>query len=95
MTPRPDWHADAACLCEDPGLWDDDHRGAPVEEARVRALAVAICAECPVRQACLAAALEEESAGGGRYRHTIRGGLTGDQRAALARRRRRAEGRVA
>ena len=45
-------------------------------------LALAICADCPVRDACLSAALIEETGVGRHGRHGIRGGQTPDERAA-------------
>ncbi|MFJ9029769.1 WhiB family transcriptional regulator [Streptomyces sp. NPDC102274] len=48
-----------------------------------------ICGICPVRQACLEAAMTEERAGEHIIRAGIRGGLTPRQRAALSRRLRR------
>lgn len=45
-------------------------------------LARAICADCPVREACLAAALTEERGMGLHARHGIRGGKTPAERLA-------------
>jgi WhiB family transcriptional regulator, redox-sensing transcriptional regulator len=44
-------HAGLPCRENDPGLWFAEHRG-EVE------LAKALCRTCPVREACLAGALE-------------------------------------
>lgn len=76
---RPDssWEQDAACRTADPEAWFPiTGTGAP---------AIRICRQCPVRQACLDAAMAEENGLPVDHRHGIRGGLTRKQRYALAR----------
>ncbi|WP_232676718.1 WhiB family transcriptional regulator [Nocardioides sp. R-C-SC26] len=51
----PAWHAVAACRKSDPAAWFP-RSSDPNHPQRLRALAV--CGECPVRAACLAAAVE-------------------------------------
>lgn len=51
LSGRPSWHRQAACRGKGPGQWFPG-RGESTEPAR------AICAECPVKADCLAAALE-------------------------------------
>jgi hypothetical protein len=83
-----DWRTSAACRGEDPDLWfplSDDVRWAlQIEQAK------AICNRCPVRGACLAAALREE--GARRDRYGIRGGLADTERRQLRRRKDRGTG---
>ncbi|MEV7867436.1 WhiB family transcriptional regulator [Streptomyces sp. NPDC088124] len=52
--------------------------------------ALKVCARCPIRAACLETAMEQEGAARASIRAGIRGGQTGQQRAALYRRRARA-----
>lgn len=72
-----DWMVSAACRGMDPELWF------PVTEvgpgARQVARAKAVCAGCPVRDECLAFALELKLAEG------VFGGLTPSERAACVR----------
>lgn len=76
--------ADAACKSEDPDLFfASDFERMADWEARI-AKAKAVCARCPVRDACLAYALDTSQWFG------IWGGLTEDERRALLRRQRRA-----
>lgn len=78
-----DWRHDAACNDEDPELFF------PVSEigpgARQTAEAKAVCARCPVREACLHYALDHGLDDG------IFGGTTERERRALARARPRRE----
>ena len=76
LIPAP-WMVDAACADADPSLFFVAH-GKPASEAK------AICAGCPVREACLDYALQTKE------RHGIWGGLSERQRQAEARRRRQA-----
>jgi WhiB family redox-sensing transcriptional regulator len=69
-TPRPDWQQHAECRGMDPTLFFVE-RGDSVAPARV------VCAECPVRIACLAAGMDEV--------HGMWGGLTGRERQAVRR----------
>ena len=69
------WRTDAACRDDDTSIFFSDD---PADAAR----AVAMCAECPVRQACLEFALDSRQADG------IWGGLTEMQRRRERRRRR-------
>ncbi|GGZ72896.1 WhiB family transcriptional regulator [Streptomyces echinoruber] len=86
--PRPhDWEADAACLDADPGLFfpADHGRAAPLVEQQAKA----VCALCPVVEACLRHALTwPESAG-------VWGGLGEGERALLRRRMQRRSRRAA
>ena len=69
------WWERAACRGSDPELFFPVASCGPVFEAQVVA-AKAVCARCPVRPSCLAAALE-------RLPYGIAGGLTEDERRAL------------
>jgi WhiB family redox-sensing transcriptional regulator len=74
--------ADAACKSEDPDLFfAPDFERMADWEARI-AKAKAVCARCPVRDACLAYALDTDQWFG------IWGGLTEDERRVLLRQRR-------
>lgn len=90
-TLRPvDWRTASACREVDPELFfptPGDARG--VNYAKE------ICASCPVRRTCLAAALAEEGGRAKNNRFGVRGGLTHGQRYALYHRRRMAERRAA
>lgn len=75
-----DWRerGEGACTGYDPNLWFAAERSHDAE------IAVTICyRECPVRETCLAHALERDE------RHGIWGGLTECERATLRRRRHR------
>ncbi len=77
-----DWRHRAACLEEDPELFFPIGTSGP---ALVQAgEAKAVCAGCPVRETCLAWALETGQMAG------IWGGLDEEERRALKRRRARA-----
>src|SRR3954471_9672451 len=52
---RPD--PDLPCHSDDPDLWFAEH---PIQINRAKAL----CAECPIREACLAGALDRAEAAG-------------------------------
>ncbi|ONK09492.1 WhiB family transcriptional regulator [Streptomyces sp. MP131-18] len=69
------WADRAACGQVDTELWF----------AADTAQAVAICGRCPVRRACLAAAMAEEAGCGPDRRWGVRGGLTRHDRWRLAR----------
>lgn len=69
------------CEGTDLDLWFPPSGGAHAGLVRE---ALRICGTCPERAACLDAALEEEAAAGNCYRHGIRGGMTADQRSAIA-----------
>ena len=75
------WMADGLCLTHpDPDLWVPDGRGRG--GAAAYALAREVCGQCPVQAPCLAFALANEQktdARAGMY-----GGLTPDERTALA-----------
>ena len=73
--PNQHWTAQAACRGIDVELFFAD--------ALTGAAVIKVCDTCPVRQDCLQAAMTEEGHWG--VRHGIRGGLTGNQRARLAR----------
>jgi WhiB family redox-sensing transcriptional regulator len=70
------WEADARCRLYDPEIFFDPG-------VRSQRRAKAICAKCPVREACLAFALQSRTEFG------IWGGLSGRERVALVRRSRR------
>ncbi|GAA4706488.1 WhiB family transcriptional regulator [Streptomyces youssoufiensis] len=80
-TPAP-WAASALCAQVDPELFFPEIGGSSAVTAR------RICAACPVRAECLAAALFEEGDCAPSYRHGIRGGLSPRARYALGRRKR-------
>lgn len=69
------WQAQAACRNLDPALFSPA-KGHEEQEARARA----VCAGCPVREACLASTLEDERLLGPYDRAEIRGGLDGRER---------------
>jgi len=69
------WRTDATCRDEDTSIFFSDD---PVDAAR----AVSMCADCPVRQACLEFALDSRQADG------IWGGLNELERRRERRRRR-------
>lgn len=73
-----DWIDDAACAGEDQSLFFPDRD--TVVRARGRYPAKAICAGCPVRDACLDYCLTYEFPS---YRHGIWGGLTPRERGRL------------
>jgi DNA-directed RNA polymerase specialized sigma24 family protein len=66
------WRARAACRAVDPELFFPEPTDEPVVQAQVAA-AKAVCRPCPVRERCLADALE-------RLPHGIAGGLTEQER---------------
>ncbi|MCU7823866.1 WhiB family transcriptional regulator [Kitasatospora sp. DSM 101779] len=68
----------AACLGVDPDLFFPDHDTDPDGAAFAELRAKQICGTCPVRAACLDAAIAR------RERHGIFGGLNSAQRARLA-----------
>src|SRR5690348_14550883 len=68
--PSMPWAAHAACQSHDPEQWMDDKPGRPTAAAK------AVCADCPVRAACLAHALAYDEPWG------IWGGLTTRERVA-------------
>ncbi|MGC5165394.1 WhiB family transcriptional regulator [Luteimicrobium sp. DT211] len=67
--PRPSWHRLAACA-GDERFWETPLRGSQ-KLARLRA----VCHGCPVRDACLTAALAEEAGRPAWTLSTVRGGL--------------------
>lgn len=71
------WAQDALCAQIDPEIFFPN-KGESIKQA------VSICSQCPVRQECLDAALEEEAASSGYGRYGIRGGLTARERARIA-----------
>jgi WhiB family transcriptional regulator, redox-sensing transcriptional regulator len=77
MTTSTNWRNDAACLGVDPDLFFPIGTAGPaldqIDEAK------RICRACPVRERCLAWALEAGAATG------IWGGTTDDERRALRR----------
>lgn len=75
------WSEDAACTGTP---WEAWYPPSGAGNVTVTRAAVAICTPCPVRAACLDAAMAEEADAGACYRAGIRGGLTAAQRAELA-----------
>jgi WhiB family redox-sensing transcriptional regulator len=76
------WEASAACAGESTVTFFpsfDVGMGAPAKNAAKTARAKAVCARCPVRDECLAHALETDVA------HGIWGGLTPDERKRIRR----------
>ncbi len=69
------WRAQAACRGVDPELFFPEPSEEPLVKAQVAA-AKAVCRPCPVRERCLADALE-------RLPHGIAGGLTEQERRRL------------
>lgn len=84
------WREHAACRGTDPHLWfpADAARTASVLEQRRVADAKAVCRDCPVQLECLDYALERT------IWHGVWGGLTEQERRALAVRDRRARARA-
>lgn len=74
---RYHWAQDALCAQTDPEIFFPD-QGESIREA------VRICSQCPVRQECFDAAMEEESARSGYGRYGIRGGVTARERSRIA-----------
>lgn len=74
-----DWVDGAVCRGRPTWWWFD-------ADPFVEAVAVALCRRCPVRTACLAAALVEEAGAGPVLRAGVRGGLTARQRHPAGRR---------
>jgi WhiB family redox-sensing transcriptional regulator len=62
----------------DPDLWFPERHDSPVKAAQ----AIRVCKRCPVRMQCLADSLERKDIRG------IRGGLSGNRRSRMLRRRR-------
>lgn len=71
------WAQDALCAQTDPEIFFPN-KGESIQKA------VRICSQCPVRQECLDAAMEEESARSGYGRYGIRGGVTARERSRIA-----------
>ena len=69
------WQRNGACLRHDP----EDFDPAPPVPDRVAA-AKAVCDRCPVLAICRETALQEEGGMAARWRATIRGGLTPEER---------------
>lgn len=80
------WRDDAACR-DLPAPFYPDHT-----TGDAYAPALAICRDCPVRAACLEAALAMEGAGDARSRYGVWGGTTPEDRARMMRRRKRVGG---
>lgn len=69
------WQDRAACRTHPATWWDTDHGDKHLTDA------IAICATCPVRNACLADAMRHEGRASARNRAGIWGGTTPEQRA--------------
>lgn len=78
---RRDWRDRARCIGEDAELFFPAGDSGPAHDREV-ARALAVCASCPVRAACLAWAVEELPYG-------IAGGLTAEDRNRMRRSRRK------
>ena len=78
MSGQKNWRSRAACRGVDPELFFPTAEDGPVRDAQV-AVAKSVCASCPVREACLAEALE-------RMPYGIAGGLTPEERRGQRRR---------
>ncbi|CAK7288577.1 WhiB family transcriptional regulator [Streptomyces misionensis] len=74
------WEGQAACRGLDPALFYPA-KGHAEQAKRGKA----VCAGCPVREACLATVMADEQGLGPSAREGIRGGLTGRERYLLAR----------
>lgn len=83
--PGDPWQDRALCALLDP---EDADRFFFPKPSTSAAPAKRVCDACPVREACLEAAMDEEKAES--YRHGVRGGLSARERRALARDRRQA-----
>ena len=83
MIHPPQWTTDAACVGSNPGAWFVG-QGQASHVTKLRAL----CARCPVRDECLALAMDAERGTGINRRHGIYGGLTPRERLRLASKRR-------
>lgn len=85
VPPAPDpgeWKDHAACVGTDPRFFfPDEYTAVPVSYQRARA----VCAGCPVRGLCLDMAMTREGDDQAEDRNGMWGGLSPDQRAALAR----------
>lgn len=73
----PGWHLEAECRDENADLFFAQHH-------QLWAAPRAICERCPVFEACLAAAIEEDAIRPDLPRQGMRGGLTPAQRAQVA-----------
>lgn len=71
--------AEGACAGEDPELWFPTGEMTPREQGQRVRVAKSICAECPMRSACLKGALERREGWG------VWGGLTVTERNQLLR----------
>lgn len=79
--PNPEWVEQANCVGTDPEMWFDGNGGYPEQLAR-------ICDACPVRAACLTAALVEEAPhNGGAGRYGYRAGTSPSERSRIWRER--------
>lgn len=82
LTPARDaWQHRAACLGEDPRIFDPAPGDVDtIDHAR------GICAACPVITQCLRAAIGEEGSVSAQHRACIRGGYTPEERVQIYRR---------
>lgn len=78
------WEEQGSCRQIGPALFEP-----PNYIKKDVAQAKAVCAKCPVRKPCLAAALDDEAGQPPRLRETVRGGLTPRERADLDHNRRK------
>ncbi|MGW0131937.1 WhiB family transcriptional regulator [Streptomyces sp. NPDC003299] len=86
-----DWRH--AALCAESPYSEIEWCPTPGDERSILR-AQAVCAACPVRQACLEEAMSVEGGTHADKRHAIRGGLTGHQRRRLYERRRKRAARL-
>jgi len=81
------WMDEALCRAYPTVMFETQDRPGPVpvEERAMRRDAVAVCGRCPVSAQCLDYAMRMERGTKGDYRFGIYAGLTGPQRAKIAR----------
>lgn len=80
----PAWTQDAPCQHEWPHPDGREHKSPWDSDYMSDKKAAELCADCPILEACLSAAMEEEGELIARNRYGIRGGKTPKQRAMLA-----------
>lgn len=78
--PTDDWRHQAACLDVDPEIFYPDRDHDTTDQA------LALCEQCPVRDACLTTELAIEGRTAAAYRYGIRGGELPKGRAHIAKR---------
>lgn len=81
---RDNWRLKARCATLDPYVSDAIFYPRTDDTVRSWAAARRECAKCPVREMCLAVAMDEEARRSQSGRHGFRGGMSPAERAALA-----------